>query len=192
MSDVKDKSADIGEDPEEGFLSRWSRRKLESEDADAGDATEARSIEAQDEDRGGAEPTPVLTDEDMPPLEELGEQSDYSGFFSAGVSETLRKAALHRLFRSPKFNVCDGLDDYAGDYTKFTPLGDVVTADMRHHMERALKKLANIEETVEGEAAPALAQEASTSSDGDEAHPEPSESVEVAENAEKEDGTDRV
>jgi hypothetical protein len=40
------------------------------------------------------------------------------------------------LFSSPKFNVFDGLDTYRDDFRNFAPLGDLVTADMRHHAER--------------------------------------------------------
>jgi len=167
MSDAKDKSADITEDRDEGFLSRWSRRKLESEETDVGDPAEVAPSDALAQSPGDQAPAPVLTDEDMPPLEELGEESDYSGFLSPGVSEALRQAALRRLFSSPKFNVCDGLDDYAEDYTKFAPLGDVITADMRHHMERALKKMAEDKDAGDADTAPVLVEGSATPSDGD-------------------------
>ncbi|MEA3275109.1 MAG: DUF3305 domain-containing protein [Pseudomonadota bacterium] len=36
-----------------------------------------------------------------------------------------------KLFTSPRFNVCDGLDDYAEDFTRFAPLGDLMTRQMR-------------------------------------------------------------
>ncbi len=98
-----------------------------------------------------AEPERLLTDSDMPPLESLGPDSDYSGFLSRGVSEALRKKALARLFRSPAYNVVDGLDDYAEDFTKFAPLGDLVTADMRHQLEQRLKRLADTESDTETE-----------------------------------------
>jgi ferredoxin len=39
-------------------------------------------------------------------------------------------------FHSPEFNRVDDLNDWAGDCRSFEPLGDVVTADMRHQMER--------------------------------------------------------
>ena len=38
-------------------------------------------------------------------------------------------------FHAPEFNVIDDLNDCAGDYRSFEPLGDIVTADMRHQME---------------------------------------------------------
>lgn len=63
-----------------------------------------------------------LTDEDMPPLDELDEHSDYSLFMSKGVSEELRRQALKKLFGLPEFNVRDGLNEYDDDYTKLKPL----------------------------------------------------------------------
>ncbi len=77
---------------------------------------------------------------DLPDLDELGEDSDYSMFMAKGVSREKRQAALRKLFHSPKFNVTDGLDDYCEDFTKFEPLGGIVTAEMRHHAERLARK----------------------------------------------------
>lgn len=154
MIQRKDKgptSADPAEAVEdEGFIERWSRRKAEAAQAPeespqplVSESTEPEDAEAQAE--------TVLTDEDMPPLEELGEESDYSGFLSSGVSEQLRKQALRKLFHSAKFNVCDGLDDYAEDYTKFEPLGDIITSDMKFEMEQAAKRALEAEAEAEAE-----------------------------------------
>lgn len=115
----------------EDFLTRWSQRKAEV----ANQAPETPVEKPQEPEQ---EP---LTDEDMPPLESLDQDSDYSGFLSPGVSENLRQLALRKLFRSPKFNVTDGLNDYDQDYSKWVPLGDVVTCDMRFAMERAKEKI---------------------------------------------------
>ncbi|MCW8845788.1 MAG: DUF3306 domain-containing protein [Gammaproteobacteria bacterium] len=117
----------------EDFLARWSQRKSEA-------AKQAASPQLVETPETEDEPVP-LTDEDMPPLESLDEDSDYSGFLSPGVSENLRQLALHKLFHSAKFNVTDGLNDYDLDYSKWVPLGDVVTCDMRFAMERAKEKL---------------------------------------------------
>lgn len=87
-----------------------------------------------------SEPIKVPTDDDMPPLESLNEHSDYSGFLSPGVSEKLRKQALRKLFHLDVYNFCDGLDDYAEDYTKFAALGNILTADMRLQQQRAEKQ----------------------------------------------------
>jgi hypothetical protein len=77
----------------------------------------------------------------LPDLESLGQDSDYSAFLGPEVDPSLRRMALRKLFRSPKFNVRDGLDDYCGDFTSFAPMGDIVTADMRHHIERAAREV---------------------------------------------------
>ena len=114
---------------EEGFLNRWSWRKGQTRP----------SSKSQDEAQPDAElperQEPVKHDEDMPPIEDIDDTSDVSDFFSPGVSESLRKAALRKFFHSPAFNIVDGLDDYDDDFTTFKALGDIVTADMRHQME---------------------------------------------------------
>jgi hypothetical protein len=142
FSDAVDdtESSEVG-----GFLRRWSSRKRrarrEGKESDEISAvTPAEESKAVDADES-AEPERVLTDEDMPPIESLNEDSDYSGFLSPGVSESLRKLALRKMFLSSKFNVTDGLDDYAEDFTSFAPLGDIVTSDMRHRMEMEAQRM---------------------------------------------------
>jgi len=138
---AKRTEATVGED--ETFVRRWSRRKHASaEDADAAadagalapgaDGAAAASPGADVPEDAGSAPT----DADVPPVESLHRESDYSGFLSPKVSESLRRAALRKLFSMPEFNVRDGLDDYDDDYTSFTALGNTITADMRHRAER--------------------------------------------------------
>ena len=113
-----------------------------------------RSPGSEPEDGGATEmpgERPVLTDADMPDLDTLDENSDYSGFLSPGVSDRLRKLALRKLFSSAGFNIRDGLDDYDDDFTRFTPLGDMVTADMKHRAEVAERR----RRAAEAEAEPA-------------------------------------
>ncbi len=124
--------------PDEPFLRRWSDRKLASRQPPAGQAETA------------AQPEPPC-DEDMPPLESLNESSDYSGFLSPKVSEPLRKLALRKLFHGNDFNLCDGLDDYAEDFTKFEALGDVITADLRHRLELEAQREADQQTLAEAE-----------------------------------------
>jgi len=144
---------EINPPEEEGFVGRWSRRKH---------AAPGNQAELQQDDMPTADVknTALLTDADMPPLESLNEDSDYTGFLSPKVSEALRKQALRKLFGSPAFNIRDGLDDYDGDYTYFEKLGDIITADMRHQIEmesrRRLDQLAE-QETTEQEQQPDVA-----------------------------------
>jgi hypothetical protein len=144
---------------DEGFLQRWSRRKqsaLRDEEQDSGGET-PESAEVADESGAVAQNPPVDApsddgdgqpaaeaeppgDEDMPPLESIDQGGSVQPFFSPRVSEGLRRAALRRLFRQPKYNVVDMLDDYAEDYSKPAALGSIVTADMRYRAEQAAKR----------------------------------------------------
>jgi hypothetical protein len=143
----------------EPFFKRWARRKADSEAQAKQGAVPAPAEESAAEDpaedsraAGEAEALPP-GDEDMPPLESLGEDSDYSSFLSPRVSAALRKQALRKLFRSPKFNVISELDDYIDDYRNFPALGDLVTSDMKHAAAVLLKKQLEAEEAAAAEKA---------------------------------------
>jgi hypothetical protein len=130
----------MSQDNKESALSRWSRRKLEADQlAPAVEESVQLDTEAGlttvDQAAADAETKPVLTDADMPDIESLDEDSDFSGFMSAGVSDKLRNLALRKLFKAPVFNIRDGLDEYDEDYTYFEKLGDIVTCDMKHQIE---------------------------------------------------------
>lgn len=129
--------------PDEGFLSRWSRRKREAIAPEQLANVDARAVEseiAKTPAGDTVEPANAKTDADMPPIETLDENSDYSPFLSPKVSQKLRSVALRKLFHMAAFNIRDGLDDYDEDFTFFEPLGDTITADMRHQMEREKEK----------------------------------------------------
>lgn len=121
-----------------GFLQRWSNRKVESKTHVEVNNTDNTVLSEQE----GNKPEPVIhkSDEDMPPLDQLTEESNFSDFLSPNVSETLRKQALRKLFQMPFLNVVDELDDYAEDYTKFAALGDIVPHDMKRMLEREKQK----------------------------------------------------
>jgi Protein of unknown function (DUF3306) len=111
-----------------GFsLRRWSRRKLDA-------AREAQSTEAAaalpktlpaDSTVAAAPATSAAPPRvELPPIESLTLESDFTVFFQPQVDESLKRAALKQLFRDPRFNVMDGLDIYVGDYTKSDPIPD--------------------------------------------------------------------
>jgi len=167
MSDSPHKDALVGATVESGeqesFLKRWSQRKTqarkgvelpepEAEHELVGDAVEdpfdtmapepvERPADLPD---GPADATPEL-----PPIESLDADSDYSAFLSSDVSADVQRKALRKLFQSSKFNVRDGLDDYDLDFTNPEPLGDIITAEMRHRMRIELEKLAGLDEDAE-------------------------------------------
>ena len=150
-------SDDAGE--REGFLTRWSQRKAmarEGVDLPEPEATPAHTS-ADDgpeiESDADSSDVPAAHPEDapdevleLPPIESLDDDSDYSPFLAAGVAPDKQREALRRLFHSPKFNVRDGLDDYDLDFTNPEPLGDIVTAEMRRRMQMELERLAGLDD----------------------------------------------
>jgi hypothetical protein len=141
----------------EAFLSRWSRRKQEA-NIPQEERTAHMAVPDQDQTQEQESRRP-LSDADMPSIESLDEHSDYSGFLSPEVSEALRQQALQKLFRSAVFNVCDGLDDYAEDFTNFEKLGEVMTAELRHRLRQEAKRAAERAQTASQEQEEKIASE---------------------------------
>ncbi|MDX1594220.1 MAG: DUF3306 domain-containing protein [Gammaproteobacteria bacterium] len=128
----------------ESFLVRRARLKAERQRQEA--RAPAQPSAPGEADGQAVEPR-RLTDADMPPLESLDADSDFSQFLAEGVSDALRRAALRKLFRLPEFNVLDGLNDYDDDYTKLEKLGDVMTYQKRLMAEReAAKREATVDQ----------------------------------------------
>ena len=165
---MKDDNQPVGTGEADPFLERWSRRKAEARSGRT-EAAEAREPERADPDPppGEAAASPPLPD-----LDSLDESSDYSAFLAPGVDEALTRQALRKLFHSPKFNVCDGLDDYCEDFTKFDKLGDLVTADMRHQLERAARRLEQMAEAAQEDRAGSGPAPVEGPEPGDERHPD--------------------
>jgi hypothetical protein len=129
--------------PGESFLSRFHRRKTEARQSVAvASDVPATTTDPEEPQPQTEDVAPTLTDADMPDIETLNFESDFSGFLSEKVSRGLRRQALRKLFHSAELNVVDGLDEYAEDFTSFAPLGDIVTADMRHMIEVEARKKA--------------------------------------------------
>jgi hypothetical protein len=136
--------------PDRFSLSRWSRRKLESARTDPAASppatppgTRTDAAAGKQEPQGGAAPVtagaagthspgttgPAATaaaaptaSPPLPPIDSLGIDADFTGFFKPDVAPSLRNAALKKLFADPRFNVMDGLDTYVDDYSVFVPL----------------------------------------------------------------------
>lgn len=100
----------------DSFLSRWSRRKRRSREP----AIRERTPQA-------AQPPPAL-----PPPDALQFESDFAAFMQAQVEETVRRAALKKLFGDPRFNVMDGLDIYIDDYSREDPIPQAMLAQLEH------------------------------------------------------------
>jgi hypothetical protein len=133
--------------PGESLLARRARLKAERQRAAAAPAAVPAAAEP-----AAPPPQRVLTDADMPPVESLTAESDFSQFLAEGVSDALRQVALRKLFHLPAFNVVDGLNDYDDDYTTFEKLGEVVTYHQRRMQAREEEARARAEEVAEADA----------------------------------------
>ena len=106
----------MGEDKED-FLRRWSRRKHQA-------AAQKPVVQ---------NPAPQL-----PPLDSLSFESDFKAFMQSKVEESVKRAALKKLFSDPRFNVMDGLDTYIDDYTKAEPVTEELLARLEHAKQTLL------------------------------------------------------
>ena len=138
---------------DDGFLSRWSRRKVQ---AKAG-VVPVEAVEP-------VEPMPVVTDaapkrqpipnapvadgpvtapvtsapETLPPpppltmddVALLTPQSDYARFVAPNVDENVKRAAMKKLFTDPHYNIMDGLDTYIDDYGRPDPIPESMLRQM--------------------------------------------------------------
>lgn len=104
---------------DEPFLRRWSRRKRESAQPAAAESGPVES----------AVPPP------LPPVENLGFESDFKDFMRPEVDRETRNAALKKLFMSPHYRATDGLDVYVGDYSSPDPLPAAMLAGLVHARE---------------------------------------------------------
>ncbi len=129
---------------DKGRLGRWSRLKQQKKaDAALADAETQVAGLTEGPDTGGtpAADAPVEPVVDLPPVESLGKDSDYTPFLQEGVPEDLAKAALRKMWRSdPAFNIRDGLDDYDEDFNIIETLVKAVTSKRGKGKKKTAKK----------------------------------------------------
>ncbi|MBX3609250.1 MAG: DUF3306 domain-containing protein [Hydrogenophaga sp.] len=132
---------------DEGFLSRWSRRKQAQRSGQpvadqpldpvqpiappsrvqgASPATVTTPVA----DGPVAEPPPEAPPPTLQEAEQLTPESDFRRFVGSDVPSEVRNAAVKKLFADPHFNVMDGLDIYIDDYSLPSPLSKVEMAKM--------------------------------------------------------------
>lgn len=145
VNDNDRKERPVMADEDEGFLPRWSRRKLGERDVQVNAGAESESAARANAPEKSTEalaalPPQELTDADMPSVDSLDEHTDYTAFMSPKVSDRLRAQALRKLFHLPAYNITDGLNDYDEDYTRFAGLGDIVTHEMKRMLKRELEE----------------------------------------------------
>ena len=104
---------------DENFLSRWSRRKQAGPDAADGDDAPAPAVDAAQDGEATAEDgdEETIDPADLPDIDSLGKDSDFTVFMQNGVPEALRNRALRKLWTTdPVLANLDGLNDYDEDF----------------------------------------------------------------------------
>lgn len=144
------------------FLERWSQLKRGGEPAPA-DAPESPAQLAaappQAAATAPANPTAPVADVSgsvLPPVDSLNLEADFTAFMKKEVSESLRRAALRKLFSDPHFHFerMDRLDIYIDDYS----VSDPIPADMMQRLRQFDTLLRNEDDAAEAvQAAPPAA-----------------------------------
>ncbi len=115
---------------EQGFLSRWSSRKL---DIDSADKEESLPVESE-------APSEAVDSPEQAQAAEAESEQETPLWQRDDVDEDSKKAALRALFRKPDFNIRDGLNEYDDDFTRFASLGNIVTHEMKRMLKLAEEK----------------------------------------------------
>jgi hypothetical protein len=126
---------------DDGFLSRWSKRKTQVQHgvpvapeapvevpvaAPLAPVARAAPVDAAAPPPEQATPSPTLDD-----VAALTKDSDFKRFVAPDVDPGVKNAAMKKLFASdPQFNVMDGLDVYIDDYNKFEPVPESIVRQL--------------------------------------------------------------
>jgi len=106
------------------FLSRWSQRKLD----------ETQSNEPLVEKI--VPETPAVIDNESDDTTE----TDVPIWMNKEADPKEQQQALSALFRQPEFQAVDHMNEYDEDFTTFTPLGSIVTREMKRMIQLAEEK----------------------------------------------------
>ncbi|PMG20640.1 DUF3306 domain-containing protein [Vibrio splendidus] len=133
------------------FFSRWSQRKLDestdepleveqtleateltSSDSSSEVSTEMEAAAPQSLESDALETNEEVHASDVQdPAPEATEDLSVAQLLVSEASESVKKAALRKLFLSEEFNVRDGLDDYDDDYSNLKSLSEGVAETLR-------------------------------------------------------------
>jgi len=131
----------------DGFLGRWSKRKLEARQGKL--AEPAPKVQAPSEPPPVRPPGAIAAQTPLPEMPAVGEvrqaepqvelppptlddvesltpESDFKRFAAADVAPEVKNAAMKKLFADPRFNVMDGMDVYIDDYSKPDPIPEAM------------------------------------------------------------------
>jgi hypothetical protein len=137
------------------FFSRWSQRKLDGDNAtdvespepdsttDNTQASELTQVSKQEpsltSEQVSADVSSESLDSSVDSPEGDGESPSVAQLLVSEASESVKKAALRKLFLSEEFNVRDGLDDYDDDYSNLKSLGEGVADTLRDWVKETVE-----------------------------------------------------
>ncbi|OQQ03815.1 hypothetical protein BK412_09260 [Vibrio campbellii] len=127
------------------FFSRWSKRKLDETTTEPSDAKVVDSVESTEPETTQAhaklsteaqtlatEASAIETESQETSSETTApEEMSVAQLLVSEASESVKKAALRKMFLSEEFNVRDGLDDYDDDYSNLKSLSEGVAETLR-------------------------------------------------------------
>ena len=134
----------------DGFLSRWSKRKLDVQEGkpvlaeppapvlhapvpqaqpDTG-PTPSLPSEIHAGNTAGAESKPEVPLPTLADAQALTPLSDFKPFMARGVAADVKNAAMKKLFTDPHYNVMDRLDTYIDDYSLPDPIPEAMLRQM--------------------------------------------------------------
>lgn len=153
------------------FFSRWSQRKLDGstdEPLEVEQTLEATELTSSDsssevssadlssemeaaapqslESEASESNEEVHASDVQDPAPEATEDLSVAQLLVSEASESVKKAALRKLFLSEEFNVRDGLDDYDDDYSNLKSLSEGVAETLRDWVKDKTEKETTLEE----------------------------------------------
>ncbi|HHY0445887.1 TPA: DUF3306 domain-containing protein [Vibrio parahaemolyticus] len=134
------------------FLSRWSKRKLEessqqdeeitpiAETEQSEDCVTALSNADESSDALNVNEVSQSPDITASVETEKPEEVSVAQLLVSEASESVKKAALRKMFLSEEFNVRDGLDDYDDDYSNLKSLSKDVAETLRDWVKEKVEE----------------------------------------------------
>ncbi|WP_070971500.1 DUF3306 domain-containing protein [Vibrio sonorensis] len=104
---------------ENSFFSRWSKRKLDSEERDSNVDSINEELKINEE--------------------EVQQEGSLGSLLVSEASEAVKKQALRNLFQSPEFQVVDKLNDYDHDFDKVASLPQAISETLRDWVKESVE-----------------------------------------------------
>ncbi len=125
---------------DENFLNRWSRRKLEGDGKLLPDPAAVTAPPSTAPPATGDEAADLGPPPDLPDIDSLDKDSDFTPFMADGVPEELKRLALRKLWVSdPVLANLDGLNDYDEDFGAIVKAGTEFMNNLKLQQEEAAR-----------------------------------------------------